>query len=278
MRSRIIVNLLVAGGLATGLAGVAVSASTILVTHGTLTTLSMTVPYYPVTGPAFVSCEPSQEPELSTIQIAGIPSGSSVSVLFMWSQPFGGTPNYQPTVTYNSVTSGSLTVPVNYPDDSSLWPVIDPSTNERAIAVAVNVLVSYQGTTYRLSAKKWWVRCPAEPRPNQGCALGYWKNHPDSWPPTGYAATDSFGAAFNVTPGFNPSTLDDAVNLGGGGERALARHAVAALLNATSGPTINYTYTEEQVKAMVADAYQTGNFEPTKDLFDFANNAGCPLN
>jgi hypothetical protein len=71
--------------------------------------------------------------------------------------------------------------------------------------------------------------------------------------------------------------LLDAVWLGGGGENALARHAVAALLNAAH-PDINYYYSVSQILAGVQAAYASGDFEPFKSALDFANNAGCPLN
>ncbi len=71
-------------------------------------------------------------------------------------------------------------------------------------------------------------------------------------------------------------TLGQAVWEGGGGEKALARHAVAALLNASKG--LDYEYTTNQVIAMVQAAYASGLFEATKNLFAFANEINCPLN
>jgi hypothetical protein len=115
----------------------------------------------------------------------------------------------------------------------------------------------------------------------KGCTPGYWKQpqHIDSWP-SGYAPSDSYNVAFGVTSSFGSGfTLLEALGLGGGGENALARHAVAALLNAAH-PSVNYTYpTEAQVISMVQQAYQSGSYEATKNLFDAANNTGtCPLN
>jgi hypothetical protein len=110
----------------------------------------------------------------------------------------------------------------------------------------------------------------------QGCTPGFWRQdqHFDSW--TGYSPGDDFEAVFGVDASFDPHTLLDAVWLEGGGEEALARHAVAALLNATS-PDVDYAYSAAEVIAMVQSAYSSGDFEGIKDLFEAANEIGCPL-
>jgi hypothetical protein len=82
---------------------------------------------------------------------------------------------------------------------------------------------------------------------------------------------------FGVDASFNPHSLLDALTLGGGGEKALARHAVAAILNA-SHSEFTYAYTTADIITGVQNAYASGNFEPFKDLLDRANNTGCPLN
>lgn len=107
----------------------------------------------------------------------------------------------------------------------------------------------------------------------QGCTPGYWKNHTAVW--TTYKPTDSFNAVFGVS--YKASlTLGGALNLGGGGFEALARHAVAALLNAAHGD-VNYGLEESQIKALVQQAFATNNPEPTKNTFDKLNNAGCSI-
>ena len=110
----------------------------------------------------------------------------------------------------------------------------------------------------------------------QGCTPGYWKNirkHGDSW--YGYSPDMLFDDVFGVDAG--GITLLDALKRGGGGEYALGRHAVAALLDAAN-PDVNYTYYESQVIALVQDAFGSGDFEPTKDLLADANEQMCPLN
>lgn len=118
---------------------------------------------------------------------------------------------------------------------------------------------------------------PEPPGGGQGCTPGYWRqeHHWDSW--VNYSPADDFEVVFGVVASFDPHTLIDAVRLGGGGERAMARHAVAALLNA-GNPDVSYLYSEADVIAMVQGAYATGDFEGVKNLFEAQNEAGCPLN
>jgi hypothetical protein len=115
------------------------------------------------------------------------------------------------------------------------------------------------------------------PRDWQGCTPGYWRqtHHFDSWVPTSYAPTNSYNVTFGVNGAY--ATLRDAVGANGGGEGALARHAVAALLNAAN-PNVNYAYSVADIIAGVQAAYASRNFEPFKNALDTANNAGCPLN
>ena len=108
----------------------------------------------------------------------------------------------------------------------------------------------------------------------EGCTPGYWKQaqHFDSW--VGYSPADLFSDVFSVGPA---TSLGDALDLGGGGENALIRHAVAALLNAANSG-VSYAYSEAEVIAMVQSAYASGIYEATKDLFVVQNELGCPLN
>jgi hypothetical protein len=123
---------------------------------------------------------------------------------------------------------------------------------------------------------------PPPPTGNQGCTPGYWRQdqHLDSWKV--YSPGADFDATFGVNF-FNPNiTLLDAVALGGGDTNALARHGVAALLNAAAGSGVNYAYTTAQVIAIVkgTGAYAGLSVEARKDLLAAANEGtgGCPLN
>jgi hypothetical protein len=106
----------------------------------------------------------------------------------------------------------------------------------------------------------------------EGCTPGFWRqeHHHGQW--VGYSPNDLFSVVFGVGPAME---LGDAVQAEGGGENALMRHAVAALLNATSD--VDYDYTEAEVIAMVKAAFGSGLFESTKDQFEIQNELGCPL-
>ena len=109
----------------------------------------------------------------------------------------------------------------------------------------------------------------------EGCTPGYWKNHLSSWP-TSYAPGDDFDATFGVNA-FSPNlTLLAAAKLGGGGLNKLARHGVAALLNAAS--SVDYPQGAADVIAAVAAAINAGTYEPLATQLDTWNNLGCPLN
>jgi hypothetical protein len=100
----------------------------------------------------------------------------------------------------------------------------------------------------------------------EGCTPGYWRNHLDTWVLDPSADFDTtFGVDF-----FDPDiTLEDAVNLGGGGIRKLARHGTAALLNALN-PDVNYPATEAEVIAAV----QAGDIEMLVEFNELSDE--CP--
>jgi hypothetical protein len=124
-------------------------------------------------------------------------------------------------------------------------------------------------------ATEFEVACVPPPRVT-GCTPGYWKQdqHFDSW--VGYAPGDSFEAVFGRDVPGTPSLLD-ALKLGGGGLKALMRHATAALLNA-SNPKVTFPYSVGDVIALFQKAFDSGNYEATKDTFEGLNQTGCPLN
>lgn len=129
---------------------------------------------------------------------------------------------------------------------------------------------------------------PPPPPPGlDGCTPGFWRqaHHYPYW--TGAAPTDAWTAHFanpgsHQAPGrngatFNGSTsLGAAVQLNGGGIFALARHAVAALLNANSAD-VNYPLSSAEVVALVNAALASGNFEGAKDTLEGYNELGCTV-
>jgi uncharacterized repeat protein (TIGR01451 family) len=122
------------------------------------------------------------------------------------------------------------------------------------------------------------------PPGGEGCTPGFWKQdqHFDSW--VGFAPSDSFEDVFGVDVTLRSGgqgtisdpTLLDALNATGGGINALARHAVAALLNASS-PDVDSDFTTAQVIALVQAAVASGDFETAHQLLAASNEEGCPL-
>ena len=108
-----------------------------------------------------------------------------------------------------------------------------------------------------------------------GCTPGYWKQtqHFDSWP-AGYDPDMLFVDA-GFDDAFPGMTLLEVLEQGGGGLNALGRHTVAALLNAASGVSgIDVTALQNAFN----ENWDTEFAEDLKDILDFLNNLGCPLN
>jgi len=123
---------------------------------------------------------------------------------------------------------------------------------------------------------------------DEGCTPGYWKNHADSWPATGYStgqAVTSVFAQAAAYPAEGSATLIQALNFGGGpgvegGVRNLLRAAVAGLLDAAH-PGVDYPNTPSEVISAVDAALASGDRDTMLALasaIDANNNLGCPLN
>ena len=122
---------------------------------------------------------------------------------------------------------------------------------------------------------------------NQGCTPGYWKNHTDSWPPTGYSTSQTVSSVFAQSTLYPAgiASLLTALGFGGGpgldgAAEILLRASVAALLNA-SHPGVSYPRTPLSVIADVNSALASQNRDTMLALaaaLDADNNRGCPLN
>ncbi len=106
-----------------------------------------------------------------------------------------------------------------------------------------------------------WSDCAGE-----GCTPGYWRNHFEHWPPTGYSPGDDFDSIFGVNFFTPDKTLGETIWLGGGGVKKLARHGTAALLNAAH-PEVAYPLSVAEVIAAV----QAGD----ADTLAAYNELGC---
>jgi hypothetical protein len=236
---------------------IALSATSVLAASATTNSITLNFPS------SYVSCKPAD-----MITTTGVPANAKVS--------------YQFIMVVNGVTTklgsgfvyGNLNMPFPYPQQFS-----------GQAQFGVSIVVTKGKTMLAKLRGKWTVKCekptetppPPPPGGGEGCTPGYWRqeHHFDSW--VGFNPSDDFEDVFGVNAAFDPDSLGVAVQLGGGGEYALARHAVAALLNAAS-PDVDYLYSQAQVISMVQSAYASGDFEDVKDLFEDQNEAGCPLN
>jgi len=201
---------------------------------------------------------------------------------------------------------GDLNLVVEYPPVSQ-WPPQSNGTREIHVDVSIEVYDNEGLLVQTLGpGQDWDIFCPGEPPPpptatptpppptatpagGEGCTPGYWKNHTSLWDEAsdpvaaaaGFTTGTGFNAFFSLTPaqsGFpNSLTMLDAVNLGGGGGRKLARHGVAALLNIAAG--LNYPYSDPTaLYNAIRNAYLTSTFEPLATQLNNANNLFCPLN
>jgi hypothetical protein len=126
-----------------------------------------------------------------------------------------------------------------------------------------------------------------EPEPGgEGCTPGYWKNHLDSWVPTGFSPTQQLATVFSPSGlgSLGTATLLDALKFKGGSsltakKQILLRTAVASLLNAAH-PDVSFGSPADVIAAVNA-ALATGDADTILGLagsLDEQNNAGCPLN
>ena len=131
-------------------------------------------------------------------------------------------------------------------------------------------------------------RRPPDVPGDQGCTPGYWKNHTDSWPPTGFSPAQSVQSVFAQAaayPAYGTPSLLQALSFQGGsgvegGVGNLLRAAVAALLN-SSHSGVDYPATTASVISSVDAALASGDRATMLTLassLDSQNNLGCPLN
>lgn len=171
---------------------------------------------------------------------------------------------------------------------AGLGPIIVETTPVVLEPGAYSYQASYAGDDEHLPATAACEPFTIEEEVLEGCTPGYWKQeqHFDSWPAPYTPETlfsEVFGSVITVRAGgqdtIEDPTLLQALDANGGGVNALARQAVAALLNAAS-PDVDFSLTPDQVIALVQAALDSGDpaaIEATKDLLEDANEQVCPL-
>jgi hypothetical protein len=140
------------------------------------------------------------------------------------------------------------------------------------------------------------VEVDTQPCGGEGCTPGFWKNNAKNWEANAWCADydpdQSFSSVFGVTikifTGGNPKSssnyitnpsLYEALGANGGGINALARDAVAALLN-TCSDCVQYAYSDVgELITDVHDAILAGDaaIDALHVELDGYNNAGCPI-
>jgi hypothetical protein len=104
-----------------------------------------------------------------------------------------------------------------------------------------------------------------------GCTLGYWKNHTQAW--NCYSTCTLYKDVFSASTLDANLTLQQALNLGGGGCNNLARQSVAALLNICEGLPYGVRTTDELI-ALVNAAFTNGTCGALGAQLDAFNNEG----
>lgn len=124
---------------------------------------------------------------------------------------------------------------------------------------------------------------------DEGCTPGYWKQeqHFDSYP-VGITPNTQLDVLLGFEiPGYETTTVLEALQLKGGGANALIRQGTAGMLNVLS-PDVDYEYSQATTLRQFQDGLDPQLFdmwpdadddlEERKDALDEANNAVCPLN
>lgn len=125
----------------------------------------------------------------------------------------------------------------------------------------------------------------APPGGGEGCTPGYWKNHTSAWPAP-YTTGTTFGSVFTSCGAGDMlqrpeggsvcgKTLLQALRLRGGGLNALARHAVAGLLDSKA---VDYDLTTAEVIALVNGALAANSYADAHGTLVDYNEQYCPLN
>jgi len=112
------------------------------------------------------------------------------------------------------------------------------------------------------------------PVPAQYCSQGYWKQHTSVWAATTYNTSTTFASVFTVASGTgftSSTTLLDVLNAGGGGNIAISRDAVTALLNQQAGLAVG-SAVDNKTKVV---AVYNASIVAGVSLFNTADN--CPL-
>ena len=122
----------------------------------------------------------------------------------------------------------------------------------------------------------------------QGCSHGYWKNHEDSWPATGYSTSQKVSSVFSqaaLYPSLGNATLMQSLSFNGGPDVTSAaanmlKQATGSLLNSAHAG-VDFPWTTAQLISEVNAALASQDSNTLLSLasqLDHDNTLGCPLN
>ncbi len=122
----------------------------------------------------------------------------------------------------------------------------------------------------------------------QGCSHGYWKNHPDSWPATGYSTSQTVSSVFSqasLYPSIGSVTLLGSLSFQGGSDVTgaasnLIKQATGSVLNSAHAG-IDFPWQTAQLISEVNAALASQNGNTLLNLavaLEHDNTLGCPLN
>jgi hypothetical protein len=212
--------------------------------------------------------------------------------------PLYGFRTNQLRITFNLGGTGDVTLDNPYQSlQGKEWDASNISVTVPASAtqMTVQALSGGPGPSPNTPASFAWnaasVSIPGPPPPpppppaGEGCTPGYWKNHPGSWPATGYTTSQTLSSVFSNTGTYASKTLLEALSFQGGStldgkKEILLRAAVASLLN-SAHPDVDFDLTTAEVIAQVNAALASNNKDTIlalATLLDLENNSGCTLN
>lgn len=147
----------------------------------------------------------------------------------------------------------------------------------------------YVGTSFAIAALAGLFVVPLNASATwfgtEGCTPGYWKNNADTNPRIAELYGINLNAAILDITGLNlgaPSdlTIEQAINLNGGGNNALYRALAAGVFNYYYGdPNVdaNIVYIDPADFTAAVQMALDGDVEGAIEIVDAANNLGCPV-
>ena len=209
--------------------------------------------------------------KLATLIVKKLTAPTSATTTFPFTGDAAGTIGNGQSITVGNLVPGTYHSTENVP---SGWQLTSLSCNDSDSTGNLGTATA----TFQLQAGET-VTCTftdtsTEQIGREGLTPGYWKQSQHFFAWAVYSRGDTFDSVFGVTVFPASETLLQALGTGGGGNIALGRQAVAALLNAAS-PTLDYPLYSWQVINLVHDAIVSGNAKTITALENQLSSYNC---